>query len=60
MGTLLIGLSLVEEARTRDDRASRHAAVPRRTSSIRAALARALRRIAPALERPAVSEVTNG
>ena len=58
MGTLLIGLSLVDEANARHDRASRRVAVPRRKSSTRAALARGLRRVASALERPTVGEAT--
>jgi hypothetical protein len=58
LGTLLIGLGAIE-AEARVDQPRRHAAVarPHRTGAVRLAVARALRRAAAALERPAIREV---
>jgi hypothetical protein len=59
LGTLLIWLDLEQQAETQRRRRSRPVASPRRSPSVRVALARVLRRAASYLERPAVVEVGN-
>lgn len=57
MGTLLIGVELGTQTDTSHRRRRRPIVTPRRTHALRLALARRLRRIAAALERPMVGEV---
>ena len=59
LGTLRIGLDAID-AESRTHRRRRSAASQRERAGVRVALARGLRRVASALERPRISEGTNG